>query len=81
MKRSLMFLSALLLFSSMAMASPSYDSSWGSDWDKDHHHHHHKGGDPKAVPELGVVPMLALSFATMAGGLTLKRRRSAKTVD
>jgi hypothetical protein len=71
MKRSLMFLASILLFSSMAMAFPS-DHSNGWNWDKDKHHHHHQ-----AVPELGVAPMLALSFATMAGGLALKRRRSA----
>lgn len=73
MKRSLLFLSALLLFSSMAFARPSNDWGWGNDWDKHHKKHH-------AVPELGVVPMLAVSFATMAGGLALKRRRGTKTV-
>jgi hypothetical protein len=69
MKRSLMFLSALVLLSCTAMAVPN---DWGSN-DKHKTHDH-------AVPELGVAPMLVVSFATLAGGLALKRRQGAKTV-
>jgi hypothetical protein len=85
MRRSLMFLSALLLFSSLAFARPSGDWGWGGDGNQGNDGGKHcKWNDDKckkdhgrSVPELGVAPMLALSFATMAGGLALKRRRSA----
>lgn len=94
MKRALMFLASVLLLSSIAMARPSNDWGWGGEGgDRGDHHKHGKcgkdgnwGGDSKCdpdshhgVPELGVAPMLAVSFATMAGGLALKRRRSTKT--
>jgi len=71
MKRSLMFLASLVLLSSLAMAVPN---DWG--WNDKNKHKKHNN----AVPELGVAPMLAISFVTMAGGLALKRRLGAKTV-
>ena len=65
MKRSLLFLSAIALLSSMVLASSRPDD------DRDGKHRHRY-----ATPELGVISMLALSAGTLAGGLALKHRRN-----
>jgi hypothetical protein len=71
MKRSLLLLSSFVLLSAMAFATTS--PSWEDIFDK------HKKKRREAMPESGVVPMLVLSLGAIAGGLTLKQRRSAKT--
>jgi hypothetical protein len=61
MKRSYLFLSTLLLISSMAFAS----SRPGRGHDKPRY----------STPEPGIVSMLGLSVGTIAGGLVLRYRR------
>jgi hypothetical protein len=62
MKRTLLCLSALLLLSSMAVASSRPD--WGA-----------KRKPRYATPEPGIVSMLLLSLGTISGGLVLRHRR------
>lgn len=66
MKRLLFYASALVLLSSMAVASSRPD--WGGD--RNRHKHHYD------APEAGVISMLALSLSTIAGGLALRHRKS-----
>lgn len=66
MKRLWFYMSALVLLSSMAVASSRPD--WGGDRDKHKHHYD--------APEPGVISMLALSVSAIAGGLALRHRRS-----
>lgn len=63
MRRSLLCLSAIVLFSSMVLASSRPD-----DGREGKHKHHY------ATPEAGVISMLALSAGALAGGLALRHR-------
>jgi hypothetical protein len=69
MKRSLFYLSTVVLLSAMSFASIS--PSWFGDGNKK---------KKRAVPESGVLPMLVLSIGTLAGGLALKHRRTGATI-
>jgi hypothetical protein len=64
MRRMLLYLTGIVLISSLTFASSD------PDWDKHHHKHHY------ATPEPGVVTMLCLSLGTIAGGLALRHRRA-----
>jgi hypothetical protein len=71
MKRSLLVLSSIVLFSAMSFASVAPD--WFGIFDKNHNKRH------QPLPESGAVPMLVLSLGVIAGGLTLRQRLASKS--
>jgi len=69
MRRLLLFLSVVFLYSAVAFAYPSANQP---DW-------FNKQRRKQTLSETGVAPMLVLSLAAIGGGLALKRRRSANS--